>query len=44
MFPLNLGETALRERWSEAPHIDSYMAILERARVRRARGGRGAGQ
>lgn len=38
------GARALRERWSEAPHIDSYMAILERARVRRARGGRGAGQ
>lgn len=38
------GARALQERWSEAPHIDGYMAILERARARRARGGSGAGE
>ncbi|MEQ1727850.1 MAG: glycosyltransferase [Vicinamibacterales bacterium] len=37
------GARALREQWSEAPHIDGYMAILERARARRARAG-GGGQ
>lgn len=38
------GTRALHGRWSEAPHIDGYMAILERARTRRSQRGRGAGQ
>ncbi len=38
------GARMLQERWSEAPHIDAYMAILERAMARRAGSGRGAGR
>lgn len=38
------GARALGERWSEAPHIDEYMAILDRARARRARGAAGEGR